>query len=211
MALPSLIGSASAGGSARTRPLSPWRAELPTIVTSRAVLREVVPNDAESLAMALGTPEVQQFLPVGPADAEGYARFVRWVRRERQAGRYVCFAVLPGGYPAAAGIFQIWPIEPGFATAELGFALGRSLWGTGLFHEAASAVIDFAIDTLGVRRIECRSATANLRGTAALRKLGAVAEGTLRQCFLCPGGHLDHTMWSLLADEWRAQRARSPR
>jgi ribosomal-protein-serine acetyltransferase len=169
------------------------------------VLREVEAGDAAPLADALGSAEVQEFLPVGPTDAAGFALFIKWVRRERRAGRYVCFAVVPRATGCASGIFQLWPIEPGFATAELGFALGRPLWGTGLFQECASAAIEFAIDILGVRRLECRSATSNERGTAALRKLGAVAEGTLRQCFLCRGGHLDHTMWSILAEEWRAR------
>jgi RimJ/RimL family protein N-acetyltransferase len=178
--------------------------------TPLVTLREVAPEDAASLAASLGTPEVQEYLPLGPVDQAGFAMFIRWVRRERHAGRYLCFAVVPREANDACGLFQLWPIEPGFGTAEMGFALSSSFWGTGVFRESASAVIDFAIDTLGVRRLECRSATANARGSAALKKLGATAEGTLRECFLCPGGYLDHTMWSLLASEWRASRGIRP-
>jgi RimJ/RimL family protein N-acetyltransferase len=177
-------------------------------VSGRAVLREIEPSDAAPLAAALAVPDVQRYLPIGPTDEAGFAKFIRWVRREREEGRYVCFAVVPRASPKAAGIFQLWPIEPGFGTAEMGFALARSLWGTGLFYECASTVIDFAIGTLGVRRLECRSATANVRGAAALRRLGAKAEGTLRACFQCPDGYLDHTMWSLLASEWPTPLAR---
>ena len=46
----------------------------------------------------------------------------------------------------------------------------------------------------------------NARGAAALIKLGAVPEGTLRRCFRCPGGLLDHTMSSILAEDWRERR-----
>lgn len=184
-----------------------WRAELPTLLTRTLMLREVMADDAASLASGLGASEVQQYLPIGPTDEAGFSRFIRWVRRERRAGRYLCFAVVPRDTRVASGLFQLWPIEPGFATAEMGFALSVSLWGTGAFRESAASIVDFAIDTLGVRRLECRSATANAHGAAALRKLGAVPEGTLRECFLCPGGYLDHTMWSLLASEWRAARA----
>ena len=198
MALPGAVVADRAGDRSRAS----WRRALPTLVTSRAILREVVPADARALTSALVTPEVQRYLPVGPPDEAGFRRFIRWVRRERRAGRYVCFAVVPRASGAAAGLFQLWPIEPGFGTAELGFAIGRTLWGTGLFQECGTRVSDIAIQTLGVRRIECRSATVNHRGAASLRKLGAVEEGTLRACFLCPGGYLDHTMWSILADDW---------
>ncbi|MGE5814595.1 MAG: GNAT family N-acetyltransferase [Acidobacteriota bacterium] len=202
MALPSVAAAGNGGNRGRAS----WRAELPTLALPRVTLREVLPEDAAPLAASLSTPEVQEFLPLGPTDEAGFARFIRWVRRERRAGRYVCFALVPRDTGTASGLFQLWPIEPGFGTAEMGFALASSLWGTGVFQESAAAIVDFAIDTLGVRRLECRSATANARGSAALRKLGAVAEGTLRECFRCPGGYLDHMMWSLLASEWRAAR-----
>lgn len=174
--------------------------------TGRAVLREVTGRDARPLSVALGTPEVQQYLPVGPTSAEQFARFIRWVRRERRAGRYLCFAAVPRGRETAAGLFQLWPIEPGFGTAEIGFALDPALWGTGTFIDCATAVVEFAFASLGVRRLECRSAVTNARGSAALLKLGAVQEGTLRQCFACPAGLLDHTMWSILAEEWWQHR-----
>ena len=73
-----------------------------------------------------GHAEVLRYLPPGPTTAEQFVRFIKWVRRERRAGRYLCFAVVPRGHRTAAGLFQLWPIEPGFGTAEMGFALDRS-------------------------------------------------------------------------------------
>jgi hypothetical protein len=35
---------------------------------------------------------------------------------ERQAGRYVCFAVVPDGYDTAVGIFQVRQLDPMFGT-----------------------------------------------------------------------------------------------
>ena len=51
---------------------------------------------------------------------------------------------------------------------------------------------------------EARAAVDNVRGNAALKKLGAVPEGVLRKCFLASGAYRDHVMWSILAAEWRA-------
>lgn len=183
-----------------------WRQSLPRLVAPTTSLREVVVRDCEPLAAAIGNAEVLHYLPPGPTTAEQFVRFIKWVRRERRAGRYLCFAVVPRGHRTAAGLFQLWPIEPGFGTAEMGFALDPALWGTGTFIDAATAVLDFAFETLHVRRLEFRSATSNGRGTGALVKLGAMPEGTLRSCFPCTSGVLDHTIWSLLSDEWRASR-----
>jgi RimJ/RimL family protein N-acetyltransferase len=196
--------------SAVVEPLSTramWRAALPVLHTRTAVLREVASRDTGPLTVAMCGPEVRKYLPLGPTTEEQFARFIRWVRRERRAGRYVCFAVVPRGGHTAAGLFQLWPVEPGFGVAEMGFALDQALWGTDTFIDCATAIVDFAVDVLAVRRLECRSAVPNTRGTAALLKLGAVQEGTLRRCFRCPGGLLDHTIWSILVDDWRRRRA----
>ena len=184
-----------------------WRAALPVLRTRTAVLREMTSRDAGPLTFAMSGSEVRKYLPLGPTTEEQFARFIGWVRRERRAGRYACFAVVPHGRRTAAGLFQLWPVEPGFGTAEMGFALDEALWGSGTFLDCATAIVDFAFDVLGVRRLECRSAVKNARGTAALLKLGAVQEGMLRRCFRCPEGVLDHTIWSVLVEDWRQRRA----
>jgi RimJ/RimL family protein N-acetyltransferase len=56
---------------------------------------------------------------------------------------------------------------------------------------------------VGLHRLEARAAVRNGRGCGALRKLGAVREGTLRQSFLKNGEYLDQALWAILAEEWR--------
>ena len=68
-------------------------------------------------------------------------------------------------------------------------------------------MVDFAVETLGVGRLEARACVANGRGNGALRKLGAVQEGVLRRSFLKNGQFLDQMLWSILADEWRQAKA----
>src|SRR4026207_2523668 len=107
----------------------------------------------------------------------------------------------------AVGLFQGRQLEPGFATAEWGFALGSAFWGTGMFIDAAEMVVNFAVVTIGVQRLEARAAVANGRGNGALRKLGAVQEGVLRRSFLKNGQFLDQMLWSILSEEWRRTKA----
>ena len=67
-------------------------------------------------------------------------------------------------------------------------------------------MLGFAFETLGVHRLEARAAVRNGRGNGALRKLGAVPEGDLRQSFLRDGQYTDQILWAILDSDW--QRAR---
>jgi ribosomal-protein-alanine N-acetyltransferase len=186
---------------------SDWRQTLPVLTGSLATLRELRLSDAASLLAMLSTEEVARFISPPPTTIEGFERFIAWTHRERAAGNYVCFAVVPQGMDAAVGIFQVRQLELSFATAEWGFAIGSAFWGTGLFLDAASVVVEFAFDIVGVRRLEARAATANGRGNGALRKIGAVQEGILRKSFLRNGEYLDQILWTLIDDDWRRARA----
>jgi ribosomal-protein-alanine N-acetyltransferase len=184
-----------------------WQAMLPELTCSSLRLRELHAADAPALLAHLTTEDVSRYIAPPPTSVEGFERFIHWTQRERLAGEYACFSVIPHGVDHAVGIFQLRSIEPGFATAEWGFALGAAYWGTGVFTDAAEAVLEFAFETIGVQRLEARAAVMNGRGNGALRKLGAVQEAVLRRSFKRGGNSFDQALWSILAEDWRAQRA----
>ena len=186
---------------------SDWRNALPVMIGRKVTLRELEVSDAASLFAMLTPEEVSRFISPPPTTVEGFEKFITWARAERAAGRYACFAVVPHGMNTAVGLFQVRQLEPGFATGEWGFALGSAFWGTGIFIDAGQLVVDFAVETLGVGRLEARACVANGRGNGALRKLGAVQEGVLRRSFLKNGQFLDQMLWSILAEEWRQSKA----
>jgi RimJ/RimL family protein N-acetyltransferase len=186
---------------------SDWRAGLPVLQAKTATLRELRLSDARSLLAMLVTEEVARFISPPPTTVEGFERFIRWTHAQRAAGNYVCFAVVPAGYDTAVGLFQIRQLEPGFATAEWGFAIGSAFWGSGIFSECGRLVIEFSFEAIGVHRLEARSCVRNGRGNGALRKIGAIQEGVLRGSFLRNGEYLDQVLWSILRDEWYQAKA----
>jgi RimJ/RimL family protein N-acetyltransferase len=183
-----------------------WRKGLPALTAPGLTLRELAIEDAPALFAMLSTAEVARFISPPPTTVEGFERFVKWAIREREAGNYICFAVVPEGMATAVGLFQVRSVEPGFGTAEWGFALGSAFWGSGTFVKSADLVLGFVFETVGVHRLEARASAANGRGNGALRKIGAVQEGVLRRSFLRNGEYHDQVMWSILAEEWRAPR-----
>jgi RimJ/RimL family protein N-acetyltransferase len=185
---------------------SDWRTGLPVLRGKRVTLRELRASDAASLFAMLTTQEVARFISPPPTTVEGFERFIAWTIRQRAAGNYVCFAVTLRGFDTAIGIFQVRETEPGFGTAEWGFALGSAFWGTGVFKEGADLVLEFAFETLNVQRLEARAAVLNGRGNGALLKVGAVQEGVLRKSFLRDGRYLDQVLYAIVEDDWRASR-----
>src|SRR5512146_1493835 len=122
---------------------SDWKMGLPLLCGKHVTLRELRVSDAPSLLAMLSTDEVARFISPPPTTVDGFERFIAWTHRERAAGNYVCFGVVPHGMDSAIGIFQVRQLEPGFATAEWGFAIGSAFWGTGVFMDGAKLTIDF--------------------------------------------------------------------
>jgi RimJ/RimL family protein N-acetyltransferase len=184
-----------------------WKQMLPVLTGSGVTLRELRLGDAPSLCELLTTEEVARFISPPPTTVDGFERFIHWTHRERAAGRYICFAVVPHGLDTAIGIFQVRQLEPGFAMAEWGFAIGSPFWGTGVFMDAARLTVEFAFEIVGVHRLEARAAVLNGRGNGALAKVGAVKEGVLRRSFVRDGEYLDQALWSIVREEWRQTKA----
>ena len=184
-----------------------WQQRLPVLTGQQVVLRELRASDATSLLAMLSTEEVSRFISPPPTTVEGFERFIAWTHRMRTAGTYACFAVTIQGYDTAIGIFQVRELEPGFGSAEWGFAIGSAFWGTGVFKDGAELVLGFAFDTIGVHRLEARCAVKNGRGNGALRKINAVQEGVLRKSFLKDGQYLDQVLYAVVEDDWRALHA----
>ena len=128
-------------GEPSTDTASDWRHGLPTLTGSLVTLRDLRPGDARALFVMLTTDEVTRFIAPPPATIEGFEKFVAWTLRERLAGQYVCFAVVPRGSDTAIGLVQIRSMEPEFGTAEWGFAVASEFWGTGIFGDSARLAI----------------------------------------------------------------------
>jgi ribosomal-protein-alanine N-acetyltransferase len=183
-----------------------WRARLPVLRGASVELRELRASDASSLCALLSAEEVRRFVAAPPSSAEGFRRFIDRMHEHQMAGTAICYGVTMRGDDTAIGVFQVRETEPGFSTAEWGFAIGSPFWGTGVFREAAELVMAFAFEQLRVHRLEARAVSDNGRGNRSLQKLGAVAEGILRRSFCQNGIYFDQTLYAIVEDDWRASR-----
>ena len=179
-----------------------WRNGLPVLDAGTLMLRELRLSDAPSLRQILSAEEVSRFISPPPTTVAGFERFIMWAQQERNAGRHICFGIVPAGCDDAVGIIQVRQLGLSMQNVEWGFAIGSQFWGTGLFQTAARAVLEFTFGVLGTTRVEARSSVLNGRGNGALQKLGATREGVLRKSFLRDGVYHDQVLWSIVSDDW---------
>lgn len=197
-------GTMVLGAAGPVRPASTdWRDGLPVLSSGKITLRELQSSDAQALWAFTSSSEVTRFLSSPPATVDGFERFIAWTHRQRAVGMQASFAVVVDGFDTAVGLFQLRQLEPGFGTAEWGFAIGSAFWGTGVFRTGAELMMHLAFDVIGVHRLEARACLSDARGNAALRKIGAVQEGVLRRSFLRDGDYLDQVLWAVLEEDWR--------
>jgi len=179
-----------------------------TLSDGAVTLRALRGGDAPSLLAHLSDTRVLRYVAPCPSTVADFRRFIRWTHAERRRGALACYGVVPAGNTSVVGVVQIWRVDRDFSTAEWGFVLGRSFWGTGLFIRSARLMLDMAFSELGVYRLEARCVDVNERGNGVLAKLGATRDGVLRGGFRDGDVARNHVMWSILAPEWQTLRAR---
>jgi [ribosomal protein S5]-alanine N-acetyltransferase len=183
-------------------PTTNWRDRLPVLRSGKITLRELQSSDAQALWAFINSSEVTKFLSPPPATVDGFEQFIAWTQQQRAGGTQAAFAVVVEGFDTPVGLFQLRQLEAGFGTAEWGFAIGSAFWGTGVFRTGAELMMHVAFDVIGVHRLEARACAANVRGNAALKKIGAVHEGVLRRSFQRDGEFLDQVLWTVLKEDW---------
>jgi RimJ/RimL family protein N-acetyltransferase len=94
-------------------------------------------------------------------------------------------------------------------TTELGHTwLAPEFHGAGLNAEAKLLQLRYGFEELGLNRIALKTHHENLQSQAAMRKIGAVEEGTFRNHYVMPDGSARHSVWfSITREEWPRVRS----
>lgn len=117
-------------------------------------------------------------------------------------GDWIGFAIFDGD--ELVGLTNYIALDADNGVVEIGGTyIEPSVRGSGLNDAVKRLMIDHAFDN-GYRKIEFRIDDRNKRSQAAVRKLGAVHEGTLRKNRIIWTGFIrDTCVFGLFEDEWR--------
>lgn len=89
---------------------------------------------------------------------------------------------------------------------EIGWTwLGKSFQGKGINAQMKYLMMEYAFETLHVKRVEIKTDVLNQAARKALLRMGITEEGVLRShTLLCTGRRRDSIYYSVLAHEWPA-------
>jgi len=112
-----------------------------------------------------------------------------------------------GGRLVGSTRFADWDKVHG--VVELGYTwLLPEVQGTGVNAEVKLLQLTHGFEVLGLNRVGFKTHHENLQSQAALRKLGAVEEGTFRNHYVMPDGSARHSVWfSIIREEWPKVKA----
>lgn len=128
---------------------------------------------------------------------------------DQAAGRALPFVILDRATGLVIGSTRYGNISVPDERLEIGWTwLGRSWQRTGRNAEAKLLLLAHAFDELGASRVELKTDALNAASRAAIRALGAIEEGVLRQHTRTAAGRMRDTVYyGILAEEWPQVRA----
>lgn len=176
---------------------------VPTLKTSRLVLRQLAVTDATELFKTLNDVDVMRYWSSGPhQNIDETESYIAW-NADADAD-HKCWAITADDGPAMGWVILLPHRKNSF---ELGYILGRKYWHQGYVTEAAGAVLDFAFLELAARRVMADTDPDNVGSIKLLEKLGFQKEGHLRSEWETHIGVRDSLIFGLLREEWDSQRA----
>src|SRR5262245_12248377 len=167
----------------------------------RVVLRPWRLEDAAAVAAACQDPEIARWLPIIPSPySESDAReFVDQSRLNWDLGAAYGFALVDdeGEVIGSIGVRMLH-----FSTGHIGYWVAPAARGRGVATNALKALSHWAVDDLGLKRLELMTDPENVASQRVAEKAGSRREGIHRSALeYRDGTRSDSIMFSLLAEE----------
>ena len=162
----------------------------------------------ELQAMVDGDPDAWSILLTnGQGDAfDGY--FAEMCGPNANPTR-IAYSVRSKANGRIVGTTSFHDISPQHGTLEIGSTYYHADARGGVVNPEAKYLLLRDAFESGALRVQLRTDARNARSQAAIAKLGAVREGVMRRQFVTWNGHhRDSVIYSILAEEWPAVKAR---
>ena len=173
----------------------------------RVLLRPLASSDIGHLmTFAMNEPEIWKFSLIQAGGEEKMKRYIEAALDNKANKKEYPFIVFDKKTQQYAGSTRFYDIQLAFQTLQLGFTwYGKDFQGTGLNKHCKFLLLQFAFEEMGMLRVEFRADNNNKRSIAAMKSIGCIEEGVLRQNVpIETGGRRDSIVLSILKSEWES-------
>lgn len=124
-------------------------------------------------------------------------------------GSELPFVIIQKTTDRVVGTTRFYYIQPAQKSAAIGYTwIARSAQRTSVNTEAKLLLLTHAFEHWGCNRIELITDVLNQQSRAAILRLGAKEEGTLRNHLIMPNGRVrDSVCFSIIIEEWPEVKA----
>lgn len=182
----------------------------PTLQGSLVTLRPLLHTDAQSLVDAAADGELWSlpFTVIPSADTvDGY---INKALRGQAEGTVMPFAITLNANQSIIGSTRIWKFDRENRKLEIGHTwYSRSWQRTAANTESKLLLLRYAFEQLQCIRVQFTTDVLNERSQAAIRRIGGVQEGIIRNERIMPNGRKRTSVrYSIIDDEWPAVRTK---
>ena len=171
----------------------------------RALLRPLQGNDFDNLLpFSLHEPEIWRFGLVTAAGEENLRNYINSAVKNRTEGKEYPFIVFDKKINAYAGSTRFYDIQQQYLTTQLGYTwYGKNFQRTGLNRHCKLLLLRFVFEEWEMERLEFRADANNEKSVAAMKAIGCIEEGILRNHVPnAHGGRRNSIILSILKNEW---------
>lgn len=183
----------------------------PVTLEGRVVrLEPLAPHHLDALCAVGLEPSLWALTTIRVATREDMRAYMESALADQSAGTAIPFATVERASGTVVGSTRFANAVPEHARVEIGWTWIAAPWQrTAVNTEAKYLMLRHAFEVLGCRRVELKTSARNLRSQAAMRRIGAMEEGTLRKHMINADGSARHSVYfSVIDDEWPQVRAR---
>lgn len=156
------------------------------------------------LEYSVNEPDIWSFNSNGANGAENLKKYITNAIKQREDGReypFIVFDKISGKYVGSTRFYFIF-LEA--KTLEIGYTwYGKKYQGTGINKNCKYLLLEFAFEKLQMERVAFAANSKNKRSINAMKSIGCVVEGILRNCSTDANGErIDAVKLSIIKNEW---------
>lgn len=179
--------------------------DRPVLENERVLLRPIRESDFDNLlTFSLHEPEIWFYGLVTAAGKDNLRKYIDTAVKNLDDQKEYPFIVFDKQVNKYAGCTRFYDIQQPWLTTQLGYTwYGKDFQRSGLNRHCKLLLLTYVFEEWGMERLEFRADARNAKSIAAMKAIGCVEEGILRNHMpAAAGGRRDSIILSIIKSEW---------